>query len=65
MNMRALNRAWVRRWKNVRVGRLSASVIIITPSCLRVDRAMIFLRSFSTRAAKLAIRIVKEETINK
>ena len=35
-----------------------ASLAIITPNCLRVDRAMIFLRSHSTRATDPAINIV-------
>lgn len=37
-----------------------AKVDIITPSCLRVDRAMIFFRSHSTMAAIPAISIVRE-----
>ena len=36
-----------------------AKLAIITPSCLRVDSAMIFLRSHSTKAAEPAINIVR------
>lgn len=58
MKRSALNRAWVRRWKYVNRGKYSASLAIITPSCLSVDRAIIFFRSHSTRATDPAINIV-------
>ena len=64
-NIRALNIAWVIRWKKVHSGRLRARLIIITPSWLRVDSAMIFLRSFSMVAAILAIRIVSDDIIKR
>lgn len=58
MKRRALNRAWVIRWKNVIRGRPIARVAIITPNWLRVERAIIFLRSHSVMAAIPAINIV-------
>lgn len=58
-NNRALNSAWVIRWKSARWGRPRAIAIIITPSWLKVDKAMIFLRSHSTIAASPAINMVK------
>lgn len=60
MKRRALNRACVMRWKKVRVGSLRPRVAIITPSWLRVERAMIFLRSDSVVAARPAISIVRD-----
>lgn len=42
----------------MRAGRWSANLAIITPSCLRVERAIIFLRSHSTSATEPAINIV-------
>lgn len=42
MNRRALNSAWVRRWNKVKRGRSRPRLAIITPNCLRVDRAIIF-----------------------
>lgn len=60
MNRRALNRAWVSRWKRARLGRLRPRLAIITPSCLRVERAMIFFMSFSAIADNPAMSIVKE-----
>jgi hypothetical protein len=60
MKRRALNKAWVIKWKKVKRGRPMAKVEIITPSWLRVDSAMIFLRSHSTMAAIPAINMVIE-----
>ena len=60
MNRRALNSAWVIRWKNARVGSPRPMVDSITPSWLRVDRAIIFLRSNSASADMPAMSIVKE-----
>lgn len=45
----------------MRLGRPRPRVASITPSWLRVDRAMIFLRSHSTMADRPAISIVSEE----
>ena len=54
----ALNKACVRRWKRVRVCSPRPRLIIITPNCLRVDNAIIFLRSVSAVAAIPAMSIV-------
>lgn len=55
---RALNRAWVRRWKNAKEGKFSPIAPIITPSWLRVESAIIFFRSHSIMATDPAINIV-------
>lgn len=47
------------KWKKVNRGAISPSLIIMIPSCLRVDRAIIFFISFSTRAANPAIVVVR------
>lgn len=47
--------AWVSKWKKVKSGRPKARLIIITPNCLRVDKAIIFLISDSAIAAIPAI----------
>lgn len=54
-NSKALNRAWVMRWKKAIIGEFNPSAINITPNWLRVERAIIFFRSFSYRADRLAI----------
>lgn len=59
INRSALNIAWVMRWKNPRSGRESEIALIITPSWLRVDRAMIFFISHSNMADIPAINIVE------
>lgn len=48
------------KWKKVRVWRPKPRVDSITPSWLRVERAMIFFRSDSIIAARPAINIVRE-----
>lgn len=58
MKRSALNSAWVRRWKYVNKGMCRASLAIITPNCLSVDRAMIFFKSHSTRATDPAMNMV-------
>lgn len=58
MKSSALNRAWVTMWKNARFGMFIPILIIIRPSCLRVDRAMIFFMSHSVVALRPAINIV-------
>lgn len=60
INRSALNRAWVIKWKNARAGRPSPRVDSITPSWLSVDRAIIFLRSYSIRADSPAINMVRD-----
>lgn len=53
------------KWKKARFGKFRAMVEIITPSCLRVDSAIIFLRSHSTIAAMPAINMVQDAIINR
>lgn len=42
------------------MGYPSPSLVIITPSCLRVDKAIIFFKSHSVTAEMPAISIVKQ-----
>lgn len=58
MNKRALNRACVTIWKNARLGMSIPMLIIIKPSCLSVDKAMIFFISHSVVALRPAINMV-------
>lgn len=51
------------RWKKASLGAPSASLAIITPNWLRVERAMIFFRSVSPNAVNPAINIVIEDEI--
>ena len=60
-----LNIAWERRWKNVIILNPIHRTLIITPSCLNVDRAMTFLKSYSIFALPLAINMVNMEIRNK
>ena len=62
MKRRALNIAWVRRWKRARLGRANPRLAIIIPNCLKVDSAMIFFMSFSAMADRPAINIVVDAT---
>jgi len=55
---RALNKAWVIKWKNAKVDRFRDKDVAITPNCLNVESATIFFISFSTTAANPAINIV-------
>lgn len=64
-NKRALNKACVIRWKVAILNNPNATQVIITPSCLRVDKAMIFLKSHSVVALRPAISIVIDAEINK
>lgn len=59
-NNKALKSAWVIRWKNARFGRFILSLLIMTPSCERVERAIIFFISHSEIAAIPAINIVTD-----
>lgn len=54
----ALKSACVVKWKKARAGIARARLAIITPSCLRVDRAIIFFMSVSASAFNLAMVIV-------
>lgn len=58
MNSRALNRAWVTMWKYARLTIPNPMEAIIIPSCLRVDRAIIFFMSHSVMALNPAIVVV-------
>ena len=58
MNSRALNRAWITIWINAICGNPSPILVIIIPSCLRVDKAIIFFMSHSVVALIPAIIIV-------
>lgn len=60
MNRSALNNAWVIRWNRASLGICMPSLAIITPSWLRVDRAMIFFISDSVMADNPAINMVRE-----
>jgi hypothetical protein len=64
-NSRALNRAWVTIWKNAKLGILRPSLVIIIPSWLSVDRAIIFFMSHSVMALSPAISIVVTAISNK
>jgi hypothetical protein len=64
-NRRALNRAWVTRWNTAKFVMCMATHAIITPSCLRVDSAIIFLKSHSVVALIPAISIVIEADIKR
>lgn len=64
INKRALKSAWVIMWKNANWGILNPILVIIIPSWLKVDRAMIFFISHSEIALKPAIVIV-HTAINK
>lgn len=52
------------RWKKARLGEPSPRLAIITPSWLSVDRAIIFFKSHSAKAAIPAINIVIEAKIS-
>ena len=47
MNKSALNRACVKRWKNASSGQPKERMVIISPSWLSVERAIIFFISVS------------------
>ena len=60
MKRRALNMAWVMRWKNLRAFKVRARATAITPNCERVLKATIFLRSISPHAHSPAMRSVTD-----
>lgn len=64
-NNNALNRAWITKWKNANLYSPSAIANIIIPNWLSVDKAIIFLRSYSKFATSPDINIVNVETNNK
>lgn len=59
INRRALNSACVTIWKNANDGMLRPILVIIIPSWLKVDRAIIFFISHSVVALRPAINIVE------
>lgn len=61
---KALNKACVIKWKKASSGKLIEIANIITPSWLKVDKAIIFFRSYSKKATNPDINIVNEEIIN-
>lgn len=58
MNNKALNNACVTIWKYARLGAFKPIAVIIIPSWLKVDNAMIFFISHSVVALRPAINIV-------
>lgn len=64
INSKALNKACVIKWKKANLGSPTDKASIITPSCLKVDNAIIFFMSHSVKAAIPAINIVKDEVKN-
>ena len=53
----ALKKAWVQMWRNAKQGWLMPIVTIIRPSWLDVEKATIFLMSFSVRV-RIAVNSV-------
>lgn len=64
MKRRALKIAWVNIWKYAKLGIFRPILVIIIPSWLNVDRAIIFFMSHSDVALRPAINIV-HTAINK
>lgn len=56
-----LNIAWVIKWKNDNKGKFNEIEKIIKLNWLRVDKAIIFFKSYSKIALELAINIVKQD----
>lgn len=61
MNSKDLNTAWVNKWKKLHIFIIWDSLNIINPNCLRVERAIIFLKSVSNIALRAEISIVNLE----
>lgn len=64
-NNKDLNIACVIKWNNVNFGKFIEIVIIINPNWLKVDKAIIFFKSYSKFAVNPAINIVIIDKINK
>lgn len=64
MNSNALNKAWVNIWKKASLGAFKPILVIIIPSWLRVDRAIIFFMSHSVVALRPAISMVQTAIIS-
>lgn len=58
MKRRALKIACIIRWKNPNRGPTKEQLVIISPKCLRVDKATTFFKSFSSKAINPAKIIV-------
>ena len=58
MNIIALKYACAAKWKKANIGKPIPNVIIISPNCLNVDKAIIFFISISPIALTPAINIV-------
>ena len=65
MNNKALDNAWVNKWKKAQLERPIEIVITVSPNCLKVDKAIILFKSNSKLAPRPAINIVNPETNNK
>jgi hypothetical protein len=65
MNSKALNNAWVNKWKKAKPERPIEIFIIIRPNCLKVDKTIILFKSNSKFAPRPAINIVNPEINNK
>lgn len=65
INIFALNIAWVRRWKKHKCVNPSPSVMIISPSCLIVESAIVSLMSFLVMAQDAGMVMVIDPEIIK
>lgn len=63
-NNKALNKAWIIKWKNASSYSSKAIANIIIPNCLSVESAIIFFKSYSKLATSPDINMVIVE-INK
>jgi hypothetical protein len=54
INNRDLNKAWTKRWKNLKWSKPAENAIPINPKWLRVERAISFLKSVSNTAFRPA-----------
>lgn len=64
-NIVDLNKAWINKWRIVRINRFIEIANIIIAICLRVDKAIIFFMSCSQLADILEYRAVKVDKIIK
>lgn len=59
INKEALNKAWVSKWKKVKITKEQEKEATIKPNCLKVEYAIIFFKSQSKIPIKPAKLIVK------
>lgn len=64
INKSALNRAWITIWINASCGNPRPILVIIIPSCLKVDSAIIFFMSHSV-VALIPAMIIVDTAINR